>query len=43
VLLSVLAEASEDLYGYEIARRLTGDAEGGSPFKQAPCIRYCAT
>lgn len=34
VLLSVLAEASEDLYGYEIARRLTGDSEGSSPFKQ---------
>ena len=34
VLLSVLAEASEDLYGYEIARRLTGDADGASPFKQ---------
>jgi len=34
VLLSVLAEASEDLYGYEIARRLTGDSEGNSPFKQ---------
>lgn len=34
VLLSVLAEATEDLYGYEIARRLTGDSEGNSPFKQ---------
>ena len=34
VLLSVLAEAVEDLYGYEIARRLTGDSEGSSPFKQ---------
>lgn len=34
VLLSVLAEATEDLYGYEIARRLTGDADGTSPFKQ---------
>jgi PadR family transcriptional regulator PadR len=34
VLLSVLAEATEDLYGYEIARRLTGDTEGASPFKQ---------
>lgn len=34
VLLSVLAEATEDLYGYEIARRLTGDADATSPFKQ---------
>jgi len=34
VLLSVLAEATEDLYGYEIARRLTGDSDGASPFKQ---------
>lgn len=34
VLLSVLAEAGEDLYGYEIARRLTGDSDGASPFKQ---------
>jgi PadR family transcriptional regulator PadR len=33
VLLSVLADASEDLYGYEIARRLSGDEGGGSPFK----------
>jgi PadR family transcriptional regulator PadR len=34
VLLSVLAEATEDLYGYEIARRLTGEGERASPFKQ---------
>ena len=34
VLLSVLADATEDLYGYEIARRLTGDTDGASPFKQ---------
>ena len=34
VLLSVLADATEDLYGYEIARRLTGDGERASPFKQ---------
>jgi PadR family transcriptional regulator PadR len=34
VLLSVLAEAAEDLYGYEIARRLTADAEATAPFKQ---------
>ena len=33
VLLSVLADAGEDLYGYEIARRLSGDHEGGGPFK----------
>jgi PadR family transcriptional regulator PadR len=34
VLLSVLADATEDLYGYEIARRLTGDGGRASPFKQ---------
>ena len=34
VLLSVLSEATEDLYGYEIAKRLSGDAERASPFKQ---------
>ena len=34
VLLSVLAEATGDLYGYEIARRLTGDGGPASPFKQ---------
>ena len=34
VLLSVLAEADSDLYGYEIARRLTGDALPSAPFKQ---------
>lgn len=33
VLLSVLADAVEDLYGYEIARRLAADGEA-SPFKQ---------
>jgi len=32
VLLSVLGDAVEDLYGYEIARRLSGDQEAG-PFK----------
>lgn len=34
VLLSVLAEADADLYGYEIAKRLGSDAEAASPFKQ---------
>ena len=33
VLLAVLADASGDLYGYEIARRLSGDHDGGGPFK----------
>ena len=33
VLLSVLADAAEDLYGYEIARRLSGEHETGGPFK----------
>lgn len=35
VLLSVLADADEDLYGYEIARRLAGgEHDGAGPFKQ---------
>jgi PadR family transcriptional regulator PadR len=34
VLLSVLAEAESDLYGYEIARRLTTEALPSAPFKQ---------
>ena len=33
VLLSVLADATEDLYGYEIARRLSGEGDNGGPFK----------
>lgn len=33
VLLSVLADATEDLYGYEIARRLSGEGDGSGPFK----------
>jgi PadR family transcriptional regulator PadR len=34
VLLSVLAAAADDLYGYEIAKRLTADADASAPFKQ---------
>jgi PadR family transcriptional regulator PadR len=34
VLLSVLERADEDLYGYQIAKRLEGMSEGGSPMKQ---------
>ena len=34
VLLSVLAEVDSDLYGYEIARRLSTDALPTAPFKQ---------
>jgi PadR family transcriptional regulator PadR len=34
VLLSVLAEADSDLYGYEIAKRLSGAGDRPSPFKQ---------
>ncbi|MGI9246307.1 MAG: PadR family transcriptional regulator [Steroidobacteraceae bacterium] len=34
VLLSVLAEAAADLYGYEIARRLSADGLPTAPFKQ---------
>ena len=33
VLLAVLAEAGEDLYGYEIARRLAGEHDTAGPFK----------
>jgi PadR family transcriptional regulator, regulatory protein PadR len=34
VLLSVLASADTDLYGYEIARRLTSEEVPTAPFKQ---------
>jgi PadR family transcriptional regulator PadR len=34
VLLSVLAEADTDLYGYEIAKRLSADTLPAAPFKQ---------
>ena len=34
VLLSVLAEADTDLYGYEIARRLSAESLPVAPFKQ---------
>ena len=34
VLLAVLAQADEDLYGYQIAKRLQHLAEGSSPVKQ---------
>jgi PadR family transcriptional regulator, regulatory protein PadR len=34
VLLSVLAEGGEELYGYQIAKRLQGLSEAGSPMKQ---------
>jgi PadR family transcriptional regulator PadR len=34
VLLSVLADADTDLYGYEIARKLTSDQAPTAPFKQ---------
>jgi PadR family transcriptional regulator PadR len=34
VLLSVLAAANEDLYGYEIARRLSSGGANPGPFKQ---------
>ena len=33
VLLAVLADAGEDLYGYEIARRLAGESDAAGPFK----------
>jgi PadR family transcriptional regulator, regulatory protein PadR len=34
VLLAVLDQSSEDLYGYEIAKRLAGSNEGVSIFKE---------
>lgn len=34
VLLAVLAQADEDLYGYQIAKRLQELAEGNAPVKQ---------
>ena len=34
VLLSVLADADTDLYGYEIAKRLSTEALPAAPFKQ---------
>jgi PadR family transcriptional regulator PadR len=34
VLLSVLADVDGDLYGYEIAKRLSADALPAAPFKQ---------
>jgi PadR family transcriptional regulator len=34
VLLSVLERANEDLYGYQIAKRLEGMSAAGSPMKQ---------
>ncbi len=34
VLLAVLERADEDLYGYQIAKRLQGAADGSPPVKQ---------
>jgi PadR family transcriptional regulator PadR len=34
VLLAVLAQADEDLYGYQIAKRLQARADGSPPVKQ---------
>ena len=46
VLLSGLASADEDLYGYQIARRLTSNGNSPAPFKQGalyPVLRnMCA-
>ena len=44
VLLSVLADADTDLYGYEIARRLSSD-DAAEPRRssRARCTRCCAT
>lgn len=45
VLLAVLARSQEDLYGYEIAKRLASASEGGSRFKEGsvyPVLRALA-
>ena len=34
VLLALLSQSSEDLYGYEIAKRLTSAGQGASVFKE---------
>src|SRR5579859_1572347 len=41
VLLAVLAQSDEDLYGYEIAKRLASANEGTSIFKEGTSIRCC--
>ena len=47
VLLATVAGSDEDLYGYEISRRLRGDAPGGeSPFAEGslyPVLRSLST
>ncbi len=43
VLLSVLADADTDLYGYEIARRSPRTKCQRRPSSRAPSIRCCAT
>jgi len=45
VLLAVLERSSEDLYGYEIAKRLQRASEGGTLFKEGtvyPVLRALA-
>ncbi|MBM5810946.1 MAG: PadR family transcriptional regulator [Gammaproteobacteria bacterium] len=45
VLLSVLEQAGEDLYGYQIAKRLQGTGPGEPPIKQGalyPVLRQLA-
>jgi PadR family transcriptional regulator len=45
VLLAVLEHSSEDLYGYEIAKRLQRASEGGALFKEGtiyPVLRALA-
>ncbi len=44
VLLAVLAQSGEDLYGYEIAKRLASANDGISIFKEGtiyPVLRPC--
>ena len=42
VLLAVLDRTPEDLYGYEIAKRLQKANEGDACSRKGPSIRCCA-
>ena len=43
VLLAVLDQAGEDLYGYQIAKRLQALANGARRSSRARCTRCCAS
>ena len=42
VLLAVLARAGREMYGYEIAKAVKAEGEGGLIFKQARSTPFCA-